>query len=181
LDGQVLLSWSPPDNGGSSITYNIHVDLNGSVNTIPGITTTSRLVDGLENGNTYKFKVSAVNSKGPSELSEEIQSRPFTNAVPPTPILGPIIDTGVDYIPLSWDTPGLYPGALITSYKINYVSSFDGSSGWILNITNKSYIIEKLRSSTTYNIQIYATNIVGDSQPLFITATTKNNNQCPVQ
>ena len=63
--GQVTLSWTAPsDDGGSAITgYEYEVDGDGSWHST-GSTGTSHTVTGLTNGQSYSFKVRAVNTVG---------------------------------------------------------------------------------------------------------------------
>ena len=69
-NGSVVLSWqSPSDDGGSSITdYVVEYRTQGSSTweTYDDGTSTSTtvLVDNLENGETYEFRIHAVNSVG---------------------------------------------------------------------------------------------------------------------
>jgi hypothetical protein len=81
-NGSVVLSWqSPSDDGGSSITdYVVEYRPQGSSTweTYDDGTSTSTtvLVDNLENGETYEFRIHAINSVGAGDLSSLIQATP---------------------------------------------------------------------------------------------------------
>jgi hypothetical protein len=92
-DAQVALSWTAPtDDGGAAVTgYRIERSPNGvnswtvvSANT--GSTTTSRTVTGLTNGQSYYFRVAAINSidTGPwSAVSSAVTPlAPYSGLVP---------------------------------------------------------------------------------------------------
>ena len=77
-NGQVVLAWSAPSNGGSAILhYNVYQD---ATNITSSVTITgsdgsgwSCTVSGLTNGQSYSFQVSAVNAvgRGPAVGSSE--------------------------------------------------------------------------------------------------------------
>ena len=76
---QVVLEWSTPNNGGSAITnYNIYKSTTSGTETL--LTTVGNVNSytdtGLTNGQTYYYKVSAVNSLGESPQSNEASAVP---------------------------------------------------------------------------------------------------------
>ncbi|MDE1842850.1 MAG: fibronectin type III domain-containing protein, partial [Thaumarchaeota archaeon] len=78
---QVSLTWSQPaSNGGSAITsYNIYRGTtSGGENTVPiaSATSTSYTDSSLTNGQTYYYKVTAVNAIGESTASNEASATP---------------------------------------------------------------------------------------------------------
>ena len=79
-DNQVSLSWTAPENNGSPITgYNIMQFQAGSnsFTTFPkSSTSTSAVMTGLTNGETYSFKVVAVNSFGEGPESNTVVATP---------------------------------------------------------------------------------------------------------
>jgi hypothetical protein len=74
-NGQVSLSWSAPDNGGSSITGYTVKHANGTV--IITTTNTSYTVTGLTNGTSYTFIVTANNIAGSSSPSSSPSATPM--------------------------------------------------------------------------------------------------------
>ncbi|HEX5810463.1 MAG TPA: galactose oxidase-like domain-containing protein, partial [Pseudonocardia sp.] len=82
-DGQATVSWSAPDDGGSTITKYTVTPYIGSSAQTPKVVTgsppaTSTTITGLTNGTAYTFKVSATNAVGTSADSAA------SNAVTPT-------------------------------------------------------------------------------------------------
>ena len=90
-DGRVDLSWNAPDNTGTAggtkveITHYLVYKSTSSGNLETGDTKrvesgTSATFDGLANGTTFYFAVSAVNSVGEGALSNEVSAMPTANA-----------------------------------------------------------------------------------------------------
>ena len=76
-DASVQVSWTAPDDGGSPITgYTVTASFGIHEETVDGATTTA-LITGLLNGNTYTFTVIATNAFG--------ESPPSTPSNPATP------------------------------------------------------------------------------------------------
>jgi hypothetical protein len=89
-DGQASVSWSAPDDGGSTITSYTVTPYVGSTAQTPTVVSgspapTTATVNGLTNGTSYTFTVSATNGVGTSAES------PASNAVTPVkPTSGPL-------------------------------------------------------------------------------------------
>jgi len=89
-DSQVSLSWTAPgSDGGSQVTsYNVYdgTAAGGESQTpIITVTGTSATVNGLTNGNTYYFVVTAVNAVGEGPSSNEAQAAPAAAPPPSQP------------------------------------------------------------------------------------------------
>ena len=71
--GQAILSWTTPEDNEVTITEYWY-EQNGVWKEMPGsdAVTTSHTVTGLEEGQTYTFKVRAENSEGPADPSNEV-------------------------------------------------------------------------------------------------------------
>jgi hypothetical protein len=85
-DGQASVSWTAPDDGGSTITSYKVTPYAGSTAQSPTVVTgnpapTSATVPGLTNGTSYTFKVSATNAVGTS--GDSPASDPVTPAAAP--------------------------------------------------------------------------------------------------
>ncbi len=105
-DAQITLSWTPPSSdGGKPITnYTLY---RGTVS--GGETLLTRLGNvltyldlSLINGQTYYYKVSAVNTKGEGPLSNEASATPATVPGPPQNL---VASPGVNRIDLTWNAP----------------------------------------------------------------------------
>ncbi|RLF54241.1 MAG: hypothetical protein DRN28_05710, partial [Thermoplasmata archaeon] len=87
-DGYVVLTWeAPADDGGSPIIgYKIYRGTssgNETYLTMVGGNETTYNDTGVTNGQTYYYRVSAVNGVGEGELSEEVSATP--QSAPPAP------------------------------------------------------------------------------------------------
>lgn len=86
LNGAVYISWdADPDADPDAVSYNISYYANSnSINSSSKVNTTSNnyIQKGLDNGRTYSFVVTAVNSKGESESSQPVSATPTATAAP---------------------------------------------------------------------------------------------------
>ena len=183
-NGQVTLSWAAPSSdGGSAITsYNIYRSMTSggegttSIATVNGSTLTYTDT-GLANGQTYFYKVTAVNSVGESPASNEANVTPpgYTVSAPPTGLTATTVSSSE--IDLSWSAPTNTGGSAITGYVIE--RSLDSGTSWSsiqsnTGSTSTVYSDTPLPSSSTYTYRVHAINSVGDSPPSnTATATTR--------
>lgn len=122
-NGQVSLSWSAPDDGGSAITdYEYRVD--GGTWTSTGSSSPGHTVTGLTNGVEYDFEVRAVNSVGSAAASNLVSSTPTTTPGTPTSLQ---VIAGDGKCGLHWVAPASDGGSAITGYKVE--RNVD-SGGW---------------------------------------------------
>lgn len=197
------LSWTAPaNNGGTTITgYKIEVKK------VPGDYTvlvannvkTAYNHTGLTTGNTYIYRVSAINSAGSSIPSNEVVVKPTksssgtnpppttttstntqsptssNSAVPGTPAGLVSTMTSATSILLSWSTPS-NTGIAITGYKIEFKTDTDQWSVLVANTgAVNSYSVTGLTTGTTYTYRVSAINSAGSSNPSnAISITTKS-------
>ena len=163
-DGQVTLRWSPPGNdGGESIThYEYEMDGDGNwINT--GSTDTRHTVMGLTNGQTYVFRVRAVNSLGNGDpvTLEATPSRSTGRGGgggddgprerPPGAPTNLRLEVGDGQVTLSWDAPE--DGTAITDYEVR----INGEGEWIsIGSTETTYTVTGLVNGTVYSFQVRA-------------------------
>jgi DNA-binding beta-propeller fold protein YncE len=157
-DQQVALSWSPPtDDGNSPITgYRVYVEGEQWGETLPA-TARALVVDGLENGTSYSFQVSAVNAAGEGAKAVALERTPRAATVPSAP-LAPVTTAGDTSVLLSWLAP-YDGGAPIAGYRV-YV---DGQQrGPDLPPTQTDLLVDGLVNGQTYAFQVSAVNEVGE-------------------
>ncbi len=152
-DGSATITFSPPAfNGGAPISsYDVAVSPGGT--TVSNVTSPAT-INGLANGTTYTFSLTATSSEGTSPPV----------VVTATPRRVPDAPTGVVGVPgngqvvVSFVTPASDGGAPITSYTVT--SSPDGvtAAGTASPIT-----VIGLTNGTSYTFTVTATNAVGPS------------------
>lgn len=177
--GQVSLTWvTPSDNAGSPFTdYLIQYRTTsgpGAWNTFshPVSTSTSITITALTNGISYDFQVAAINGYcvtggGPASgpFSSTISSTPFSVPDAPTDLTA---TSGATNISLTWNIPN-DRGRPLISYTLQYRTTV-GPGAWntITGIstgppTPPHYTVTGLATSTSYDFQVAAVNIVGTS------------------
>jgi len=149
------INFITPFNNGSTIT-NYQYSTDGSTNWItfdPSATASPIVVSSLTNGQTYSFKIKAINDVG-----NGLESNALSVKIPAAPAAPTItgITSSISF------TPGAANGSAITNYKY----STDGGANWIIRSPVSilsPLVITGLTSSTIYPIQIKAINAIGDS------------------
>jgi titin len=177
---QINLSWSAPsNNGGSPITgYKIEYKIGSSgtystlvANTVNTAVTYSHT--GLTAGQTYTYRVSAINSIGPSNPSPEASVTPTTssqtttNSAPGAPTGLVAMSVSGTQINLSWSAPSNNGGSAITGYKIESKKGTGSFEVIVPNTGNAvtSYAHAGLTTGTQYYYRVYAINSIGTSGP----------------
>ena len=152
---QVMLSWVQPSGGAEVTHYEYELDGSGTW-TSTGSTDTDYTVTGLTNGQTYTFRVRAVNSAGPSAASTASASvTPATVPGAPTGLSVTVSDQRVDLI---WTAPASNGGQSITDYEYEQ----GGSGTWIsTGSTATSYMVRNLTNGQPYRFRVRALNSVG--------------------
>jgi hypothetical protein len=159
--GQAVVSWTAPtSNGGADITsYTVSVIIGGSTVSTETSSTTSVTINGLTNGTSYTFTVSATNIAGTGTASS-----PSPAVIPYTVPDAPTLDStssGNATATLNWFAPAFNGGSTITGYTIT-------ASPYITPVTTSSTTatITQLLNGTTYTFSIIATNARGNSTAL---------------
>ncbi|HEY4300120.1 MAG TPA: malectin domain-containing carbohydrate-binding protein [Candidatus Didemnitutus sp.] len=156
---QVALSWA--GSTGAS-TYNVYrgTSANGESGTpiATGITTLNLTDTAVVNGNTYYYKVAAVNSAGVSAMSNEASATPRV-VVPPTPA-NPAAMAEFGDVSVTWNAS---QGA--TTYNVYRATSAggEGATPYVSGVTSTSYIDNSVTAGTTYYYKVAAVNSAGTS------------------
>jgi len=173
---QINLSWTAPtNNGGPPVTgYKIEEKVGtGSFTVIvtnTGNTNTSYSRTSLTTGTSYTYKVSAINSVGPSTTSNEASATPtptssITLPSPPTNLSATKVSQ--TQVNLSWNAPSDNGGSAITGYKIEEKVGTGSFTVIVANTgnTNTSYSRTGLTAGLTYTYKVSAINSAGTSSP----------------
>lgn len=172
-DHSVSVSWSNRDYGGersaiASVTLEISPPPSSGIGQRAGVTGTSIVWDGLDNGTAYRVRVQAVNNAGPSDWSAysaaEIPAGvPDAPGTPTTSMLEPV--GGSAQMLVSWAAPASDNGDAVKRYTLQV---FHGGAlpEQTLDVgTALSQAVTVSTSETPYTYRVVATNKAGDSAP----------------
>ena len=163
-DSRVTLNWiAPISDGGSPITYKIYRTSNSGINyTFIGMTNSTTFSDtGLTNGVRYHYVVSAVNSVGESDNSNEVDCIPA--AVPSVP--RNLQATADDiHVTLTWTIPISDGGSRIIMYKIYRSNSSGTGYQSIVGISSTTFTDRGVTNGVTYYYIVSAVNKAGESE-----------------
>ena len=173
------LAWSLPEsNGGAPITdYRVEVSSNCRTFTAIAHQPTNNLgftANNLMPGTKYCFRVSAKNAVGFSENTEVVSVVTAGNA--PSAPTGLGIKPAKSSVTLRWAAPVIVDGSPVRNYVVEF--SRDGGATWRTvskGISNsRSLVVTGLKTRSTYQFRVTATNDVGDSPTsMVLTAVTK--------
>ena len=168
--GNLEVSWTAPNDGGSAITgYKIQWKSGTqqwSTSRQNTDTASPNLITGLTNGTAYTVRVLATNAIGDSAWSQAKTATPATKPAQPSAPTVSVPTTGNDgqRLSVTWTAPTNDGGSAITGYDVQYKTST--ASDWTDKShtgTGTSTTITGLTQGTAYNVQVRATNSVGDS------------------
>ena len=166
--GSIFLEWAPPEDDGGADVINYHVH-RGAVGEMLEVhanlssSETSYNDNDVQNGITYRYRLSALNSEGESSLSEERSAKPEDSPSAPRNLSA---QSSSRTVKLMWDPPESDGGSRITGYRIFGGPAADdpilmGSVGrGVFEFTNGS-----LTNGVTYSFYITCLNAVGESPP----------------
>ena len=160
-----MLSWVQPSGGAEVTHYEYEQDVSGRwIST--GSTDTSTTVTGLTNGQSYTFRVRAVNSAGASAASGSQSATPTTTE--PDAPEGLSFTPGDGQVTLRWRPPGNDGGDTITHYEYE----LDGSGTWIsTGSTATRHTVTGLNNGQTYTFRVRAVNALGNGAVVTLQAT----------
>jgi len=160
----VSLSWSAGATGGSAITgYKVYRGTSSGGETL--LTTlgnvTSWTDNGVTDGTTYYYKVTAVNSVGESARSNELSATPFAVAPSAPTLTNAAAGTGT--VALTWSAPSSNGGSAISGYRI-YRGTSSGGETLLTTAGNvTSWTDTSVANGTTYYYKVSALNSAGES------------------
>lgn len=166
-DGKVVLTWDDPDDSSIEGWQFKHRASDGDYRSgwdnIPGsdARTVRHVVAGLENGETYVFKIRAVNSTNGYESDERSAAPRSLRPAAPT---GLNAEAGDGRVTLSWDDPG---DPTIAGWQ--YTVGSTGTFGEWMNIpssiaTTTDHTVSGLDNGSRYTFKLRATNVEGEGE-----------------
>ncbi|KAM9860475.1 M-protein, striated muscle [Aulostomus maculatus] len=168
-DSSVLIQWAPPKEPNNLIGYYIDQCVKGSkdwtsANHKPH-KSTKFVVSGLTKGETYVFRVQAINEIGLSDESQESAPLSVKAALttPSAPYNIALLNCDGHSMVLNWQKPLHSGGAKIKEYYVDKRRS--GTTMWreihIPPLTERVYKVERLTEGAVYQFQVYAANLTG--------------------
>jgi parallel beta-helix repeat protein len=152
--GSAFISWTAPNNGGSSITGYTITASSGATLKVAG-SSTSGTMTGLANGTRYTFTVTATNGVGTGPASKP--SNAITTPNKPAAPTGVTAVAGHGSASLSWTAPA-DNGSAITGYTV-----IASSGGPTVNTGGSvtSATVSGLTNGRSYTFSVTAKNAVG--------------------
>jgi Fibronectin type III domain len=180
----ISLSWNAPsNNGGTPISgYKIEAKIGSDAYTVlvanTASSSTSYLNSGLITGTTYTYRVSAINSVGTSNPSNEASATPSKTYTPTGVTATAVSPTEID---LFWIAPSETYGQPIAAYRIDQKLS-SGTFDSIVENTGMttSYAIKDLKTDKTYTFIVIALFTGGgESNPSMEVSATPTSTSAP--
>ncbi|KAJ3593362.1 hypothetical protein NHX12_005697, partial [Muraenolepis orangiensis] len=178
----IVVRWQPPPPGtqngeitGYKIRYRKGTRKSEAAETTGG-TQLYQLIDGLERGTEYTFRVSAVTLNGTGPASEWSTAETFENDLDESQV--PDIPSSLHVRPLvnsivvSW-TPPENQDMVVRGYSIGYGIGSPHAQTIKVDYKQRYYSIENLDASSHYVITLKAFNNVGEGIPVYESAITR--------
>ncbi|KAG7473320.1 hypothetical protein MATL_G00094480 [Megalops atlanticus] len=178
----VMVRWQPPPPGthngeiiGYKIRYRKGVRKSEAAETTGG-TQLFQLIDGLERGTEYTFRVSAITVNGTGPATEWASAETFESDLDETRV--PDIPSSLHVRPLvnsivvSW-TPPESQDIVVRGYTIGYGIGSPHAQTIKVDYKQRYYSIENLDPSSHYVITLKAFNNVGEGIPVYESAVTR--------
>ncbi|XP_067279215.1 myomesin-1 isoform X2 [Pseudorasbora parva] len=175
-DTSVVVSWEGSRDAKELVGYYIENSIVGSNTWEPSnnkpVKGTRFVCHGLTTGESYVFRVRAVNAAGISEFSQESEAIEVKAAIAsPAPPFGiSVLECVRDAMVLAWKQPTFIGGADITGYFVDYREVINGVPGkWheanIKSVSERAYRVSELKENMLYQFQVRAANMAGVGIP----------------
>ncbi|NXG16741.1 NEO1 protein, partial [Grallaria varia] len=178
----ILLQWQPPPAGthsGQITGYKIRyrkVSRKSDVTESVGGAQLSQLIEGLERGTEYSFRVAAMTVNGTGPATDWVSAETFESDLDETRV--PEVPSSLHVRPLvtsivvSW-TPPENQNVVVRGYAIGYGIGSPHAQTIKVDYKQRYYTIENLDPSSHYVITLKAFNNVGEGIPLYESAVTR--------
>jgi uncharacterized repeat protein (TIGR02543 family) len=168
-NANVALSWTAPTSGSPFTRFEVSSN-NGST-WVTASSNTSHTFSSLTNGQSYTFRVRAVNSAGNGTQSSAVSATPRTTPGAPQSFTA---TPGNGQVSLTWSAPSSNGGSAITGYQV----SRDNVT-WITPTTTTSHTFSSLANGTSYTFRVRAVNVAGNGTQATVNATPVAPNTAP--
>uniref|UniRef100_A0AAV2LQV1 Myomesin 2 n=1 Tax=Knipowitschia caucasica TaxID=637954 RepID=A0AAV2LQV1_KNICA len=168
-DTSLLIQWAPPKEPNNLIGYYIDQCVKGSKDWTSANHKPHRsskfVVSGLTTGETYVFRVQAINELGLSDESQESSPLMVKAALthPSAPYDIALLNCDGTSMVLNWKKPLHSGGSKVKDYYVDKRRS--GESVWrevhIPPVTERVYTVEGLTTGAVYQFQVYAASLAG--------------------
>src|SRR5216117_3787688 len=166
-DATVALAWSSPSSdGGSAITnYKVYRGtISGQLSLLATLPNVLSYTDSaVTNGQTYYYKVTAVNAVGEGPRSNEASGTPTSGQTVPSPPRQLNATPGEAQVTLTWLAPSSDGGSPITNFKICQGTASGGESLLATVGAVFSYPDSSVTNGVTYYYYVTAVNGIGAS------------------
>uniref|UniRef100_A0A663MC78 Neogenin 1 n=1 Tax=Athene cunicularia TaxID=194338 RepID=A0A663MC78_ATHCN len=178
----IMLHWQPPPAGthsGQITGYKIRyrkMSRKSDVTESIGGTQLFQLIEGLERGTEYSFRVAALTVNGTGPATDWISAETFESDLDETRV--PEVPSSLHVRPLvtsivvSW-TPPENQNIVVRGYAIGYGIGSPHAQTIKVDYKQRYYTIENLDPSSHYVITLKAFNNVGEGIPLYESAVTR--------
>ncbi|KAG9280817.1 neogenin [Astyanax mexicanus] len=177
----IMIRWQPPPPGtqnGELTGYKIRYRKGGRKGEATEIMTTqlSQLIDGLERGTEYSFRVSAITVNGSGPATEWLTTETFESdldesqvpGVPSSLHVRPLVNS----IVVSW-TPPENQDIVVRGYSIGYGIGNPHAQTVKVDYKQRYFSIDNLEPSSHYVITLKAFNNMGEGIPVYESAITR--------
>ena len=173
-DAQITVNWTAPLNEGSSpitgylvqylhsvcVVWSVSPVVPVPLNFEVGPSVRSHVITGLQNGDQYCVRVTAVNDEGQSEPAKLFYSVIPTGA-PDAPTITSVF-VGDGSLNVIWTPPRHDGGEEIERYEVEYKQATEDDTMWTAaDDTTSPSLITGLVNGTTYNVRVRAVNAIG--------------------
>ena len=166
--GSISVSWVAPSDGGDPpLTYTVETQKNSEAYVNRGTQTSPYALSGLDNGATYRARITANNTVG-SSVTPAVTGDTVPSAVPGAPGFSSA-SSGSGTYTFNWTAPA-NNGAAITAYTVTLTTA--NQAAWGTSVTdtpanftsggNLTYTFSGLSNGSSYRAKVLATNVRGN-------------------
>jgi hypothetical protein len=163
VNGGVTVSWTAPTaDGGSPVTGYAVTPYSGFYPLAPTVfnsTATTQRISGLQDGQSYRFRVRALNAAGSSTWSRVTNLVTYHATEPHAPTNVTAV-AGSGQATISWNAPD-DGGSRITSYLITPYIGYFPLAPTIVSAASTTTTVTDLANGTSYRFRVQASNVVG--------------------